>query len=163
MKNTIKPNFAIALLFGALALIPISARADKCVDRDAARYVVNSFVEHFSGPTSLDGTAVLAGVINDKGTRHEDFTIIGANNDGTQIYITGTGTDFLSQGNVTFQFTATIHITSPAMKLGYVEGSLSITGGTGAYASSRGRGSFALTVDQDTNELVGADEAILLP
>lgn len=145
--NLINKIIAVIAL-GALA--PLSVRADEHPDRDNKNYQLVSFTEAFTsfdGTTkgSLDGNVVLTGKYNDKGTRHEDFTIIGANKDGSEVYLVVTGTITTSKGTMLMKATGTIHFTSG--DFAYVEGPESIIGGTGAYANARGKGSFVTTQD----------------
>ncbi len=151
-----------AVLALAAVIIPTSVRADDRSDRDSRQFEVVSFVEHFSSfdgtNGTLDGDVVLAGKFNDRGTRHEQFTVVGANNDGSEVYIIGSGVITAAKGTITMRFTGTIHFTSA--DIAYVEGPESVTGGTGAYANARGRGSFIATQDSanPVNQLVGTVE-----
>jgi uncharacterized protein with beta-barrel porin domain len=159
MKLMIKTIAVIALC----AFAPLSTWADEHPDRDNKNYQLVSFTESFSSfdgtKGSLDGSVVLTGKYNDKGTRHEDFTIIGANKDGSEVYLTVTGTITTSQGTMLMKATGTIHFTSG--DFAYVEGPESIIGGTGAYADARGKGSFVTTQDQGgaPYQIVGTFEA----
>jgi hypothetical protein len=152
MKTMIKAVIAVALC--AIAPLPLKAQANSASD-----YQVVSFTEHFTSfdgaKGSLDGTVVLAGKYNDKGTRHEDFTVIGANKDGSEVYITVTGTITASAGTMSLIATGTIHFVSD--EFAYVEGAESITGGTGAYADASGKGSFVASQDGagDPFQIVG--------
>lgn len=111
--------------------------------------LVVSFTEHFTAfdgtKGSLEGPVTIAGQYNDKGSRHEDFTVIGQNQDGSEVYITITGTIKASQGTISLQASGTIHFVSK--QIAYVEGPEAITGGTGAYANARGKGSFIASQD----------------
>lgn len=164
MKTMIKAVIALALC----ALAPLSVMADEHPDRDNKNYQLVSFNESITtfdgkaGKGSLDGAVVLAGKYNDKGTRHEDFTVVGANKDGTEAYLTITGTIRASQGTMTLTATGTLHFTSDGFY--YVEGPESIVGGTGAYANARGKGSFVATQDNTTAgppQVVGTFEALM--
>ncbi|MDQ6809613.1 MAG: hypothetical protein M3Z64_09360 [Verrucomicrobiota bacterium] len=162
MKTSIQAVIALALC----AVAPLPSRADERPNRDNKNYQVVSFDEQitsFDGKKgSLDGNVVLAGKYNDKGTRHEDFTVVGANKDGSEAYITITGTITASQGTMTLTAIGTIHFTSQGFY--YVEGPESIVGGTGAYANSRGKGSFIATQDNTAApapRVVGTFEALM--
>jgi hypothetical protein len=145
------------------AFAPLPLLADEHPNRDDKNYQLVSFTEYFTAfdgtRGSLDGNVVLAGKYNDKGTRHEDFTVTGANKDGSEVYIAITGTITTSQGTMELKATGTIHFTSG--EFAYVEGPESITGGTGAYANVRGKGSFVTTQDGagDPYQIVGTFEA----
>ncbi|MFN2476119.1 MAG: hypothetical protein ABR526_07260 [Chthoniobacterales bacterium] len=138
MKRISKAVLAIALC----AVAPLSLKADS--DR-----LVVSFTEHFGAfdgtKGSLDGDVTLAGKYNDKGTRHEDFVVTGANKDGSEVYLNVTGTIKATQGTISLQGSGTIHFKTD--KLAYVEGPESIIGGTGAYAVASGKGSFIASQD----------------
>lgn len=159
MKLIIKTIAVIALC----AFAPLSIWADEHPDRDHKDYQLVSFTESFSSfdgtKGSLDGNVVLAGKYNDKGTRHEDFTVVGANKDGSEVYLTVTGTITTSKGTMLMKATGTIHFTSGDFS--YVEGPESIVGGTGAYANARGKGSFVASQDGEgaPYQIVGTFEA----
>jgi len=159
-----KPIKTIAVI-ALCAFAPLSTWADEHPDRDNKDYQLVSFAESFSsfdpntGKGSLDGHVVLAGKYNDQGTRHEDFTIVGQNKDGSEVYLTVTGTITTSKGTMSLKATGTIHFTSG--EFAYVEGPESIVGGTGDYANARGKGSFVTTQDQGgaPYQIVGTFEA----
>lgn len=142
----------IAFVLGAIAALPPRAGA-------ADDFLLVSFVEHFSSfdgmKGSLDGNVVLAGKYNDKGTRHEDFIVTGANEDGSLVNLSVTGLITTPKGTISLKATGTIHFTSD--EFSYVEGPESITGGTGAYANATGKGSFVTTQDGagDPDQIVG--------
>lgn len=150
MKKIIKAIIALAL--GVIAALPLKAGA-------ADEFLLVSFTESFTSfdgmKGSLDGNVVLAGKYNDKGTRHEDFVVTGANKDGSLVTIAVTGKITTSKGTISLKATGTIHFTSN--EFAYVEGPESITGGTGAYANATGKGSFITTQDQagDPYQIVG--------
>jgi hypothetical protein len=164
-SKTMNLKIKIITVIALCAFAPLSVWADEHPDRDNKNYQLVSFTESFTSfdgtKGSLDGNVVLAGKYNDKGTRHEDFTIIGANKDGTEVYITVTGTITTSQGTMSLKATGTIHFTSA--EFAYVEGPESIIGGTGAYANARGKGSFVTTQDGagDPYQIVGTFEALM--
>ncbi|MFN2476118.1 MAG: hypothetical protein ABR526_07255, partial [Chthoniobacterales bacterium] len=120
MKTTIKAVIALALC----AVAPLPVHADDRPNRDNKNYQLVSFDERIpvfaNGKGSLDGNVVLAGKYNDKGTRHEDFVVVGQNKDGTEAYITITGTITASQGTMTLTAIGTIHVTSQGFY--YAEG-----------------------------------------
>lgn len=153
MKTIIKTAVAVTLC--ALAASTVKGQT---TSGSSDRQVV-SFVEHFTSfdgaKGSLEGDVVLAGTYNDKGTRHEDFVVTGANKDGSEVYISITGTITASQGTLSLLACGTIHFVSG--QIAYVEGSESITGGTGAYVDARGKGSFIASQDMagDPNQIVG--------
>lgn len=152
MNTMIKAVMAVA--FCAIALLPLKAANSAGND-----YQLVSFTEYFTGfdgtKGSLDGNVVLAGKYNDRGTRHEDFTVIGANKDGSEVYLTVTGTIKTPAGTMSLAATGTIHFVSD--EFAYVEGTESITGGTGAYANASGKGSFIASQDGAGNpyQIVG--------
>ncbi len=138
-----------AIMLGALAVIPVSLRADERPNRDSKSYQVVSFDERITSFDGMNGTlagdVVLAGKFNDKGTRQEQFKVISASNDGSTAVIEGTGTITTAHGMINLRFTGTIHFVSKGFY--YVEGPEIITGGTGAFATARGKGSFVATQD----------------
>ena len=143
MKTTI--NQVIALVLCLVAPLPL--KADK---KDFSNdHQLVSFTEYFTGfdgtKGSLDGNVVLAGKYNDSGVRHEDFTVVGANADGSEVYITVTGKITTSLGTMSLAANGTIHFVSG--EFAFVEGSESITGGTGAYEKASGKGSFIASQD----------------
>lgn len=144
----------LAVMSYGLAVTTASAQMNSANQRE-----IVSFTEHFTSfdgtKGSLDGKVFLAGQYNDTGTRHEDFTVIGQNQDGSEVFITITGKITASQGTMSLIATGTIHFTSG--KIAYVEGPETITGGTGAYANARGKGSFVCTQDSAGNpdQIVG--------
>ncbi|MGI9086528.1 MAG: hypothetical protein ACR2HH_02115 [Chthoniobacterales bacterium] len=147
--NSRRITAVAAIVLGALAVIPVSLRADERPNRDSKSYQVISFDERitsFNGTNgTLDGNVVLAGKFNDKGTRHEQFKVISASNDGSTAVIDGTGTITTAGGTIDLRFTGTIHFVSAGFY--YVEGPEIITGGAGAFAAARGKGSFVATQD----------------
>jgi hypothetical protein len=119
-------------------------------NNENSKFLLVSFEENlgpFDGTNgSLDGKATFAGAFNDRCTRHEDFHVVSANKDGTQVVITGTSTFFGMNGTLTTSFTGTIHFSADPY-ISYVEGVESITGGTGIYKDARGKGTFEATQD----------------
>ena len=63
---------------------------------------------------------------------------------------------------MTTRFTGTIYFdlaTFDTTNLAYIEGTESITGGTGAYAHAKGNGTFEATIDYVTGAGIGVFEA----
>jgi hypothetical protein len=129
----------------------------------AAQDLLMSFNETLDSNTTLDGNIILTGAISDRGTRHEDFSVVSVNNDGSQVVVTGTSTITTASGTITTKFTGTIYFDNATFNstlLAYVEGTESVTGGTGAYAGVSGKpGTFEATLDYTTGGAVGVFEA----
>ena len=112
---------------------------------------------------TLDGNVTLTGAISERGTRHEDFSVVSANSDFSQVVVSGTSTITTASGTITTKFTGTIYFdnaTFGSTHLAYIEGTESVTGGTGAYAGVAGKpGTFEATLDYVTGNVVGVFEA----
>jgi hypothetical protein len=130
----------------------------------AAKDLLMSFNEYLSQTSpSLDGNITLTGAVSERGTRHEDFSVVSANSDGSQVVVSGTSTITTSSGTISTKFTGTIYFdnaTFGSTHLAYIEGTESVTGGTGAYAGVAGKpGTFEATLDYVTGNVVGVFEA----
>jgi hypothetical protein len=132
----------LSCLTFAFAALP--ARADDGT-------IVVSFVEHFTGDTTIDGTFVVGGQFSDKGTRHEDFTVTVI---GDQATVAGTLTCTGALGSFTERFLGTIDSVSQ-QNGNYMTGMGVFTGGTGIYSHISGNATFTLTIDFSTGTLVG--------
>lgn len=132
---------------------------------DTPKFLLVSFEENVmfnnaTGTGSLDGKATFAGAFNDNCTRHEDFHVVPGGKDSSEVNIAGTSTFFGMNGTLTTSFTGTIYFSAdPNQPISYVEGVENITGGTGAYAGARGKGTFEATQDFAGNyQVVGVFE-----
>ena len=124
--------------------------------------LIISFDEYFTGDclpgdNCIDGTTTLAGAFSDKGTRHQDNTVVSVSKDGLKVGVTGTVTITGANGVLTTQYTGTI-VFDGTTNIAYITGTESITGGTGLYTGAGGRGMFEATIDFDTGNIVGAAE-----
>ena len=166
MKNARLETSRIARrILAASALIVCFAFTLASAHADPEKFLLVSFEENVmfnnnTGTGTLDGKATFAGVFNDRCTRHEDFHVVSVSKDGSQVNIAGTSTFFgMNAGDtLTTSFTGTIHFSAdPAIS--YVDGVEKITGGTGAYADARGKGTFEATQDFAGNyQVVGVFE-----
>ncbi|MGZ5537240.1 MAG: hypothetical protein ACXWHF_08475 [Chthoniobacterales bacterium] len=150
----------IALLL-TLSSTTILADGDEGHGKDS-REMIMSFNEFLTSNSTLDGNITLTGALGDRGTRHEDFTVTGTNKDGSEVYLEGTSTITTGNGTIKTKFSGTIYFNNATFNntlLAYVEGSESITGGTGAYAGASGKGTFEATLDYTNNNVVGVFEA----
>ena len=129
----------------------------------AAKDLLMSFNEYLDSSSTLDGNVTLTGAISERGTRHEDFSVVSANSDFSQVVVSGTSTITTASGTITTKFTGTIYFdnaTFGSTHLAYIEGTESVTGGTGAYAGVAGKpGTFEATLDYVTGNVVGVFEA----
>jgi hypothetical protein len=156
MKNTKLQNLGIAVasVLVCFALGAGAARAgdDRHDDNDKdGKFLLISFEENVmfnnnTGTGTLDGKATLAGALNDRGVRHEDFHVTSVSSDGSRVGIAGTSVIHGSKGDVFTQFSGTI-VFSADPAISYVEGVESITGGTLIYKDARGKGTFEATQD----------------
>lgn len=121
-----------------------------------------SFNETLTSDSTLDGNITLTGAFSERGTRHEDFAVIHVNNDGSQVVVAGTSTITSASGTMTTQWRGTIYFdnaTFDSTLLAYIEGTESVTGGTGAYAGATGHGTFEATLDYTNGNVLGVFEA----
>jgi len=121
-----------------------------------------SFNETLTSGSTLDGNITLTGAFSERGTRHEDFAVIHVNNDGSQVVVAGTSTITSASGTMTTQWRGTIYFdnaTFDSTLLAYIEGTESVTGGTGAYAGATGHGTFEATLDYTNGNVLGVFEA----
>lgn len=121
-----------------------------------------SFNETLTSNSTLDGNVTLTGAFSERGTRHEDFTVIHVNHDGSQVVVAGTSTITTASGTMTTQWRGTIYFdnaTFDSTLLAYIEGTESVTGGTGAYAGATGHGTFEATLDYTNGNVLGVFEA----
>ncbi len=129
----------------------------------AAKDILMSFNETLDSPSTLDGNVTLTGAISERGTRHEDFSVVSVNSDGSQVVVSGTSLITTASGTISTKFTGTIYFdnaTFGSTHLAYIEGTESVTGGTGAYAGVTGKpGTFEATLDYATGGVVGVFEA----
>jgi hypothetical protein len=121
-----------------------------------------SFNETLTSDSTLDGNITLTGAFSERGTRHEDFAVIHVNHDGSQVVVAGTSTITTASGTMTTQWKGTIYFdnaTFDSTLLAYIEGTESVTGGTGAYAGATGHGTFEATLDYTNGNVLGVFEA----
>ena len=121
-----------------------------------------SFNETLTSDSTLDGNITLTGAFSERGTRHEDFAVIHVNNDGSQVVVAGTSTITTASGTMTTQWRGTIYFdnaTFDSTLLAYIEGTESVTGGTGPYAGATGHGTFEATLDYTNGNVLGVFEA----
>jgi len=162
MKNTRLQNLRIAVA-SVLVCLSLGAGAalagdDRHDDNDKdGKFLLISFDENFTGPSTIDGTTALAGAFSDKGPRHQDNTVVSVSSDGKKVVVTGTVRISGSKGMLTTQYTGTIQFDGTT-NIAYIEGTEYITGGTGAYAKAKGNGTFEATIDFDTGNIVGVAE-----
>jgi hypothetical protein len=158
MKNQISRITAPFLIFACCASFTVTAATPP-----AAKDILMSFNETLDSSSTLDGNIILTGAINDRGTRHEDFSVVSVNNDGSQVVVSGTSSITTAHGTISTKWTGTIYFdnaTFGSTLLAYIEGTESVTGGTGAYAGVTGKpGTFEATLDYATGGVVGVFEA----
>jgi len=121
-----------------------------------------SFNETLTSDSTLDGNITLTGAFSERGTRHEDFAVIHVNHDGSQVVVAGTSTITTASGTMTTQLRGTIYFdnaTFYSTLLAYIEGTESVTGGTGPYAGATGHGTFEATLDYTNGAVLGVFEA----
>jgi hypothetical protein len=157
MKN-LTSSIATAFLVIACSCISVAAATPP-----AAKDILMSFNETLDSPSTLDGNVTLTGAISERGTRHEDFSVVSANNDGSQVVVSGTSTITTASGTITTKWTGTIYFdnaTFGSTLLAYIEGTESVIGGTGAYAGITGKpGTFEATLDYTNGNVLGVFEA----
>jgi len=121
-----------------------------------------SFNETLTSDSTLDGNITLTGAFSERGTRHEDFAVVHVNHDGSQVVVAGTSTITTASGTMTTQWRGTIYFdnaTFDSTLLAYIEGTESVTGGTGPYAGATGHGTFEATLDYSNGAVLGVFEA----
>ena len=161
MKNLTSRIAATFLVFVCCASSSVMA-ADP--PPGSAKNLLMSFNEYLSqtGP-ALDGNVTLTGAISERGTRHEDFSVVSANKDNSQVVVSGTSLITTASGTISTKFTGTIYFdnaTFNSTALAYIEGTESVTGGTGAYANVSGKpGTFEATLDYANGNVLGVFEA----
>lgn len=158
MKNTkyyIPRIAAVFITFTCLTFFAVSAFAGG-KGNSANKDLLISFNEYFTGPNTIDGSSVIAGAFSDQGSRHQDNTIVSQSADGSQVVVTGTVAINGANGVFTSKYTGTIYLNNT--NIAYIEGTESITGGTGAYAGASGKGTFEATIDFDSGNIVGVAE-----
>jgi hypothetical protein len=129
----------------------------------AAKDILMSFNETLDSQTTLNGNVTLTGAISERGTRHEDFSVVSVNKDGSEVVVAGTSLITTASGTISTKFTGTLYFdnaTFNSTRLAYIEGTESITGGTGAYAGVVGKpGTFEATLDYTNGNALGVFEA----
>jgi hypothetical protein len=164
MKNlktkTWRTAAAFIIVLFAFSAASLFAGGDKTTSPPPPSTLIISFDENFTGSCEpgencIDGTTTLAGAFSDKGTRHQDNTVVGASKDGKKVFVTGTVTITGANGVLTTEYTGTI-VFDGTTNIAYITGTESITGGTGIYADASGKGMFEATIDFDTGNIVGA-------
>jgi hypothetical protein len=162
MKNLTNHTSRIAAAF---LVLTCCAPSNLTAVTPPLKDLLMSFNETLDSESTLDGDIKLTGAFNERGTRHEDFTVVSVNEDGSQIVIKGTSTITTASGTVTTKFTGTIYFdlaTFDSTLLAYVQGTETVTGGTGAYAGAAGRGTFGATLDYTNNNVIGVFAAKVL-
>jgi len=152
MKNIKLKSLGIsAMLVLAVAFSAASAFASS---PSSPKFLLISFNENFTSNSTIDGTTALAGAFSDTGTRHYNFT---TQQVGNQVVVTGTIVITASQGTINATFTGTIP--ANGSNPNYIEGTETLTSGTGAYAGlSNAHGTFEATIDFNTGNIVGVGE-----
>ena len=152
MKNIKLKSLGIsAVLVLAMVLSPASAFASS---PSSPKFLLISFDENFTSNSTIDGTTALAGAFSDTGTRHYNFT---TQQVGNQVIVTGTILITASQGTINATFTGTIP--ANGSNPNYIEGTETLTSGTGAYAGlSNAHGTFEATIDFNTGNIVGVGD-----
>jgi hypothetical protein len=129
----------------------------------AAKDILMSFNETLDSQTTLDGNVTLTGAISERGTRHEDFSVVSVNKDGSEVVVAGTSLITTASGTISTKWTGTIYFDNATFNstlLAYIEGTESVTGGTGAYAGVVGKpGTFEATLDYTNGNVLGVFEA----
>jgi hypothetical protein len=155
-----KQTSLIAAAFLALVCCAFTVTA---TTPPAAKDLLMSFNETLDSSSTLDGNVTLTGAISDRGTRHEDFSVVSVNSDGSQVVVSGTSLITTASGTISTKFTGTIYFdnaTFGSTLLAYIEGTESVTGGTGAYAGVTGKpGTFEATLDYSNGGVLGVFEA----
>jgi hypothetical protein len=158
MKNLTSPITAAFLVLACCASFTVTAATPP-----AAKDLLMSFNETLDSSSTLDGSVTLTGAISERGTRHEDFHVVSVNKDGSEVAVTGTSLISTASGTISTKFTGTIYFnnaTFDSTLLAYIEGTESITGGTGAYAGVVGKpGTFEATLDYTNGNVLGIFEA----
>jgi hypothetical protein len=156
MKKLTSIIAAASLVLACCASFSVTARAEN--DKED---LLMSFNEYLTSNTTLDGNVTLTGAISDRGTRHEDFSVVSANKDGSQVIVSGTSTITTANGTITTKWKGTIYFDNATFNstlLAYIDGDESITGGTGAYAGATGHGTFEATLDYTNGNVLGVFE-----
>ena len=154
---------ATLVLLAALSVTSVFAGGKSSTAANAAKDLLMSFNETLDSNSTLDGNVTLTGAISDRGTRHEDFSVVSANSDGSQVVVSGTSTVTTPNGTITTQWTGTIYFDNATFNstlLAYIEGVESVTGGTGLYSGVSGKpGTFEATLDYSNGNVLGVFEA----
>jgi hypothetical protein len=158
MKNLKSLMAAASLMFACCASFTLAADAPP-----AAKDILMSFNETLTSNSTLDGNVTLTGGISERGTRHEDFSVVSVNADGSQVVVAGTSLITTASGTISTKWQGTIYFdnaTFGSTLLAYIQGTESVTGGTGAYAAVVGKpGTFEATLDYTNGGVLGVFEA----
>jgi hypothetical protein len=158
MKKLTSFIAAASLALAVCAFSPVTAATPP-----AANDLLMSFNETLDSPSTLDGNVTLTGAISERGTRHEDFSVVSVNSDGSQVVVSGTSTITTASGTITTKWTGTIYFDNATFNstlLAYIQGTEAVTGGTGAYAGVVGKpGTFEATLDYTNGNVLGVFEA----
>jgi hypothetical protein len=135
MKKPLLVLFIVALA-SAFAVLPFAASADS-----KERLVLDERMT-ITGPNSAEGTFASAGGVNDSGSATAVFTVDGRGK------LTGTHTLVGSNGTIVMATRAKVRpFPPPTPPRVFMEGTWSITSGTGAYADLEGRGKILAVAD----------------
>ncbi|RME01669.1 MAG: hypothetical protein D6814_01050 [Calditrichaeota bacterium] len=143
--------WSLALFLGASFLI---FGCDKNSPAEPEKMLKIEFTLNFTGPTTAAGTFTATGAFAETGTAEETFEMVGPQNAPTGVK--GEKTLKGKNGNITLSFDA--QLTSQSQTSAVAEGTFTITGGTGGYASLSGTGKTSVTVDFAAGTLVGSYE-----
>ena len=128
--------FVVVAIASAFAALPFAASADS-----RERLVLDERMT-ITGPGSAAGTFASAGGVNDRGSATAVFSVDGSGN------LTGTHTLTGSQGTIVMATRAKVRpFPPPTPPRVFMEGTWSITGGTGAYADLEGKGKILAVAD----------------
>ena len=96
MKNLTSRIAAAFLVLACCASFTVTAATPP-----AAKDLLMSFNEYLDSSSTLDGNVTLTGAISERGTRHEDFSVVSANSDFSQVVVSGTSTITTASGTIT--------------------------------------------------------------
>ena len=125
MKSYLYTAALVAALFVSAGLASSTASAPADARNVRESELVVSFDEAFTGDSTIDGETTLAGAYNDKGSRHQDFTV---RQSGNIVQVSGTITITTSHGTLISEFAGQLSATNNPT---FIEGVETLTGGPG--------------------------------
>jgi hypothetical protein len=144
-------TLVLALVVGALAVIPVVALAWRGGDRE----LLLGFELRFTGPSSTAGTFVASGAVDDAGRSTVSDLALEPFGRRDRARLSGVQTFAGALGTIVTRFDGIASDVSQPHQYG--QGRFRIVAATGAYADLRGSGEFTIVVDAAGNHLIGTE------